>query len=111
MLGKCVSRWSAVCCFTMEYSLLDYTYTWSDLVGNAGVALLIGTFYANVRGSLTSQGFWYNFNNLLAAVLLSINLYYKPNISSVIIEIFWISISMYGLIKWYRNEKIHNTND
>jgi len=80
-------------------------------VGNAGVALLIGTFYANVRGSLTSQGFWYNFNNLLAAVLLSINLYYKPNISSVIIEIFWISISMYGLIKWYRNEKIHNTND
>ena len=96
---------------TMEHSLLGYTYTWSDLVGNIGVALLLSTFYANVQGTLSSQGFWYNFNNLLAALLLSINLYYKPNISSIIIEVFWISISLYGLIKWYRNEKIYNTND
>mgnify|MGYP001076120154 FL=1 len=95
----------------MEHSILDYTYTWSDLVGNAGVALLLYTFYANVSGTLNSQEFWYNFNNLLAALLLSINLYYKPNISSIMIEIFWISISVYGLIKWYHNEKINNTDD
>lgn len=91
--------------------LLAYNYTWSDLVGNIGVVLLIYTFYANVHGTLNAQGFWYNFNNLTVAILLGINLYYKPNISSIIIEIFWLAISVYGLIKWYKNEKVNNTDD
>ena len=92
-------------------TLLAYDYTWSDLIGNVGVVLLLYTFYSNVSGKFTAQGFWYNFNNLVVAILLSINLYYKPNISSIIIEIFWLAISVYGLIKWYKNEKVNNTND
>lgn len=85
--------------------LINYNYTWSDLVGNIGVVILLYTFYANVHGSLNSQGFWYNFNNLVVAILLGINLYYKPNISSIIIEIFWLGISVYGLIKWYKSKQ------
>lgn len=89
----------------MEH-LLAYDYTWSDLIGNIGVVLLLYTFYANVHGTLSAQGFWYNFNNLLVAILLSINLYHKPNLSSIIIEVFWVVISVYGLVQWYRTRKI-----
>lgn len=88
--------------------LLEYDYNWSDVIGNIGVAILITTFYLNVAGKLSAQGFWYNFNNLCVAVLLGINLYYKPNISSIIIEIFWTTISLYGLWKWNRARKMVN---
>ena len=83
----------------------EYQYTWSDFVGNIGVALLIVTFYLNIAGKLNTKGFWYSFNNLVVAILLGINLYYKPNISSIIIEIFWSVISIYGLIQWYRSRQ------
>jgi hypothetical protein len=83
----------------------SYDYNWSDFVGNIGVAILISTFYLNVAGKLSSQGFWYNFNNLLVAMLLGINLYFKPNISSIIIEVFWSGISIYGLVRWYKSRQ------
>ena len=80
-------------------------------MGNIGVVILLYTFFANVHGTMDPQGFQYNFNNLLVAILLGINLYYKPNLSSIIIELVWFAVSVYGLIKWYRNEKINNAND
>ena len=82
-----------------------YQYTWSDFVGNIGVALLIITFYLNIAGKIDTKGFWYSANNLLVAVLLGINLYFKPNLSSIIIEIFWAGISIYGLVQWYRSRR------
>jgi len=85
----------------------NYEYTWSDVVGNVGVAILIITFYLNIAGKIDTRGFWYSFNNLTVAVLLGINLYYKPNISSIIIEIFWFVISVYGLWRWWDDKRIH----
>ena len=80
----------------------DYNYTWSDVVGNIGVVMLIGTLWLNVSGRIDSKGWEYNLSNLTVAILLSVNLYYKPNMSSIIIEMFWASISLYGLYKYYR---------
>ena len=80
----------------------EYTYTWSDFVGNIGVAILIVLFYLNVTGKVSSQGLLYNAGNLFVACLLGINLYFKPNISSIIIEIFWSVISIYGIYNYYK---------
>jgi len=82
---------------------MDYVYTWSDFVGNIGVALLIGTFALLQFDKINPKGFWYSFNNLMVALLLMINLYYKPNLSSIIIEIFWILLSIYGLVKYFKS--------
>lgn len=89
----------------------NYDYSWSDFVGNIGVVLLIGSFYLNIAGKINTAGFWYSFNNMIVAILLGINLYYKPNISSILIEVFWFTISVYGLIKWYtsRAKKIRSS--
>lgn len=84
--------------------MIDYNYTWSDFVGNIGVVILLTTYYLNVVGKIQSGGFTYNISNLAVAILLGINLYYKPNISSIIIEIAWGTIALYGL---YKNWKDH----
>jgi len=84
-----------------------YDYTWSDFVGNIGVVILLTTYYLNVAGKINSKGWQYNLANLIVAVLLGINLYYKPNISSIIIEIVWFIIASYGLFNYWRtNVKI-----
>ena len=83
--------------------ILNYTYTWSDFIGNVGVALLVLTYAGLQFDYLNAKGFWYSFNNLLVAILLGINLYFKPNLSSILIEIFWFLISIYGLLQWYKN--------
>ena len=85
--------------------MIDYNYTWSDFVGNIGVVLLIGTFAMLQFEKIDPKGFWYSFNNMIVAILLMINLYYKPNISSIIIEIFWIGLSIVGIYKWWRRKE------
>lgn len=90
------------------FQSINYDYTWSDIIGNIGVAILIVTFWLNVNGKINSTGLVYNINNLIVAVLLGINLYFKPNLSSIIIEIFWAAISIQGIYNYLRkkNEKI-----
>lgn len=83
----------------------DYTYTWSDFIGNIGVAILVCSYAGLQFGKLDAKGFWYSFNNLLVAILLGINLYFKPNLSSIIIEVFWALISIYGLVQWYKSRQ------
>lgn len=85
--------------------MIEYTYTWSDFVGNIGVAILVASYAGLQFGKLDAKGFWYSFNNLLVAILLGVNLYFKPNLSSIIIEIFWAAISIYGLVQWHKSRQ------
>jgi hypothetical protein len=82
----------------------NYDYSWSDVVGNTGVALLLINLYLNVEGKIDSKGLAYNINNLLVAILLTVNLIYKPNISSLIIEFFWAAISIRGIYNYYKSK-------
>ena len=91
----------------MNELIANYTYTWGDVVGNIGVILLVSLLYLNVSQKISSQGLIYNGGNLLVAILLTINLYFKPNLSSFIIEIVWAGISIYGITRWYINNKLN----
>jgi hypothetical protein len=72
-----------------------------DLIGFLGVALLITTYAMLQLDRIDPKGFWYSFNNMIVAILVSVSLYYTPNIASWVIEIFWFIISVYGLWKFY----------
>jgi hypothetical protein len=85
------------------YQINTYDFVWTDWLANIGVALLLVTLYLNVEGKINSKGFIYNFNNLVVAVLLTINLIYHPNLSTLIIEFFWAAISLKGLYNYYKN--------
>jgi len=70
-----------------------------DLIGLAGAALLIAVYFANQQRWLSSDDWRYPAGNLAGAVLIFISLCFAWNFPSVVIEIFWAAISVWGIIK------------
>jgi len=71
-----------------------------DIIGLIGVTLLIVTYGLLQFDRIDPKGFWYSFNNMIVAILVGISLYYTPNLASIVIEIFWFSLSVYGIWKY-----------
>ena len=64
--------------------------------------LLVGTYWALQTDRINAKGFYYSFYNLMVAILLGINLYFKPVLANITLEIFWASMSFWGLYKWHK---------
>jgi len=76
-----------------------------DLIGFTGVALLIITYAMLQLDKIDPKGFWYSFNNLIVAILVTVSLVYTMNIASMIIEVFWFIISLYGIVAYLKRKK------
>lgn len=81
------------------------TYLWHDFVGNIGIALVLGTYMGLQMGKMSAQGFWYSALNTVGALLILVSLYFSFNLSSFIIEVAWIAISLYGLVRYFAAKK------
>jgi len=77
----------------------------TDIIGLTGVALLVVTYALLQLDKIDPKGFWYSFNNLLVAILVTVSLIYTPNIASIVIEVFWFLISLYGVIMYFRRKQ------
>lgn len=77
----------------------------TDFIGLTGVALLIVTYALLQLDRIDPKGFWYSFNNLCVAILVTVSLVYTPNLASIVIEIFWFLISLYGVIMYFRRKQ------
>ena len=64
-----------------------------------GMALVVFAYLALERGWLDQRDLRLYVINLVGAVLLLLSLLIHFNLGSIIIEIFWISISLLGLVK------------
>ena len=82
-----------------------YALHWSDIFGNMGVLLLVSTYLLLQADKIDAKGFFYSFANLMVALLLFVNLYFKPVLANIPLEIFWAAISIYGLYKWNKKRK------
>ena len=80
--------------------------TLPDLIGLTGVALLIVTYALLQLDKIDPKGFWYSFNNLLVAILVTVSLVYTPNLASIVIEIFWFLISLYGVVMFFKRKDL-----
>ena len=83
--------------------------TLPDLIGLTGVALLIITYALLQLDKIDTKGFWYSFNNLVVAILVTVSLIYTPNLASIVIEIFWFLISLYGVVMFFKRKDLTNT--
>jgi hypothetical protein len=70
-----------------------------DLVGFAGAAIIITVYFANQQRWLRSDDWRYPLANLIGSVLILVSLYFEWNFPSVVIELFWAAISLFGLAK------------
>ncbi len=71
----------------------------SDIIGIFGVALIILSFFLVQVEKITSDSSFYLYSNFIGAIMLLFSLYYHWNLASVIIEIMWLFISSYGIIR------------
>ena len=82
--------------------------TLPDFIGLTGVALLIVTYALLQLDKIDPKGFWYSFNNLLVAILVTVSLVYTPNLASIVIEVFWFLISLYGVVMFFKRKDLTN---
>lgn len=75
-----------------------------DVIGLVGVALLVTTYAMLQLDRIDPKGFWYSFNNMIVAILVSVSLYYTWNTASVVIEVFWFIISVYGIVMYSKRK-------
>ena len=76
-----------------------------DFIGYIGVALLIVTYAMLQLDRIDPKGFWYSFNNMIVAMLVTVSLLYTMNKASMVIEVFWFIISVYGMVMYYSRQQ------
>ena len=75
---------------------------WHDIVGNAGVALIVGCYFLIQVGWIGSKDLSYSMGNLGGAALVMLSLSQEMNVAAFVLEAFWFLISGYGILVWVR---------
>jgi hypothetical protein len=70
--------------------------------GIVGTALIVVVYFANQQDWLSSRDWRFPAANLVGALLILVSFFSAWNLPSVIIEIFWSAISLYGLVRSLR---------
>ena len=69
-----------------------------EAAGLLGVAFYLGSYAALQMRMIGAEGYSYPLFNFMAASLVLISLFESFNMPSLIIQISWITISLYGMI-------------
>lgn len=77
----------------MSYGLLD-------AVGIIGAALLMVAYLLLQINKLQSNGLAYSLLNAIGALLIVFSLLVNFNLAAFLIEIFWVLISLIGIIRY-----------
>ncbi len=76
-------------------------FAWYDIIGSVGVSLIILTYVALQIEKIKSDSLIYSLLNAFGPSLIIISLIYNFNFSAFIVELFWILISLFGIIKYF----------
>ena len=76
-----------------------------DIIGLIGAALIIVAYLLLQTNKLKLTTLVYSLLNAIGAGLIIISLVINWNLASFIIEVFWLLISIFGLIKYFTGRK------
>ena len=79
---------------------------WHDWVGSLGVLIIVAAYLWLQIGRIAGQNVVFSGANLLGSMLILVSLYFNFNFSAALIEIFWIVISLFGLVMGLRRLKL-----
>ncbi len=76
----------------------------ADLIGFAGSFFIVAAFaYSNLTTQMNAL--WFNVSNLLGAALLTISLTVNYNLPTMVLEVVWMAIALFGIFKALRTRK------
>ncbi len=73
--------------------------SWFDVIGFAGVVLIVIAYLLLQLNKMPSKNPAYSFLNALGALLVMISLLFDFNLSAFLMEAFWFLISLFGLAR------------
>jgi amino acid transporter len=68
-----------------------------DLIGYAGVLMVLVAYSFLQARKMDGNGVWYPLINLIGAILILISLTYKPNMPAIVMEAAWAVVSIVGI--------------
>ena len=78
------------------------SFSLPDIAGTIGVALIVLTYVLLQTERLASDQLAYSVLNGIGAALILVSLWFDPNLPSVVVESFWLVISVYGVLRYLR---------
>lgn len=76
----------------------------ADLIGFAGSFCIVGAFaYSNLVKDMNMILF--NLTNLIGALLLIVSLTVNFNLPTMVLEIVWVGIALFGLFKTWLDQR------
>jgi len=91
---------------TVTFSGFIMEYQWYDFVGNIGVFLILLAYLLLQLDKINNQSIRFSLLNAFGALSILISLYFKFNLSAFIIELFWLLISLVGIIRFWGNKGV-----
>ena len=85
----------------MNYGLID-------IVGNFGVLILIVTYLLLQLNRLHSNDLSYSLLNAIGAGLIILSLIVDFNLSALLMEVFWVLISLVGIYRHFRLKAVRS---
>ena len=76
------------------------SFAWYDILGTLGVGAIVLTYVLLQLEYLRSPQLIYSLLNAVGSALILVSLYFSFNFPSVIVEIFWLLISLFGVGKY-----------
>lgn len=80
------------------------TFARYDIVGTFGVSIIVLTYVLLQVGKIRSEQLAYSLLNGVGAALILISLWFAPNLPSIVVEGFWLLISIYGVGRYLRRK-------
>jgi paired small multidrug resistance pump len=74
----------------------------TDIIGFIGVGIILIAYCLLQANRLSAKHLSYSLMNLIGASMILFSLFYTWNTPAVFIEIAWILISLYGVVKSLR---------
>lgn len=81
---------------------VDLKFIFFNILGFIGDAFIIAAFFFIQSGRIKAESYAYPLVNLLGATGILLSLIVSFNWPVLVIEIFWIGISLYGLFRAHR---------
>lgn len=70
-----------------------------QFIGFIGMIFIVYAYFLTQAGKISHTSLKYQLINLIGATLLIISLFVHFNLGSFFIEVFWILITIYGMLK------------
>lgn len=88
----------------MKYELVDF-------LGLIGVGIIVVTYLWLQLGKLRSNALAYSLLNAIGASLIVLSLLVDFNLSALLMEVFWVLISLIGVYRYFRLKTIRLDNN